>query len=55
MPDLDKPPLHTLPLDDLLGKLHDLTNLRVVRDPDMDTGWRQEIGPFPGWEVVPAW
>jgi DNA-binding winged helix-turn-helix (wHTH) protein/WD40 repeat protein len=55
MPDLDAPPLHTLPLDELIAKLHSLTNLRAVRDPESPTGWKIEIGPFPGWETVPTW
>jgi WD40 repeat protein len=55
MPDLSKPPLHTLPHDELLAKLHSLTNLRAVPDPDSDTGWTIEIGPFPGWREVPTW
>ncbi len=55
MPDLSKPPLHTLPHDELLAKLHSLTNLRAVRDPESDTGWTIEIGPFPGWREVPTW
>ena len=55
MPDLDKPPLHTLPHEELIAKLHSLTNLRVVRDADSATGWKVEVGPFPGWETVPKW
>ena len=55
MPDLSKPPLHTLPHDELLAKLKSLTNLRAVRDPSSDTGWKIEIGPFPGWKDVPTW
>jgi WD40 repeat protein len=55
MPDLEKPPLHTLPLEELLAKLRSLTNLRAVQDPDFSTGWRIEIGPFPGWKEVPTW
>jgi len=55
MPDLSKPPLHTLPHDELLAKLKSLTNLRAVRDPSSDTGWKIEFGPFPGWAVVPDW
>jgi WD40 repeat protein len=54
-PDVTKPPLHTLPHDELLAKLDELTNLRAVRDPDSSTGWSLEIGPFPGWETVPTW
>jgi WD40 repeat protein len=55
MPDLSKPPVHTLPLDQLLAKLHSLTNLRAVRDPSSSTGWKIEVGPFPGWKNVPTW
>jgi len=55
MPDLSKPPLHTLPHDELIVKLKTLTNLRVVRDEESATGWKLEAGPFPGWETVPEW
>jgi WD40 repeat protein len=55
MPDLSKPPLHTLPHDELIAKLETLTNLRVVRDEESSTGWTLEVGPFPGWETVPTW
>jgi len=55
MPDLSKPPLHTLPLNELVAKLKTLTNYRVVRDPESSTGWKVEIGPFQGWETVPTW
>jgi WD40 repeat protein len=55
MPDLSKPPLHTLPHDELLAKLHSLTNLRAVRDPNSSTGWTIELDPFPGWRNVPTW
>ncbi len=53
--DLTKPSLHVLPHDELIAKLRSLTNLRAVRDPDSDTGWTIEIGPFPGWATVPEW
>ncbi len=55
MPDLSKPPLHTLPHDELIAKLESLTNLRAVRDAESATGWTIEAGPFPGWEDVPTW
>ena len=55
MPDLSKPPLHILPHDELLAKLKSLTNLRAVRDPSSDTGWKIEVGSFPGWKDVPEW
>ncbi len=55
MPDLSKPPLHTLPRDELLAKLRSLTNLRAVKDPGATTGWKLVLDPFPGWETVPTW
>jgi WD40 repeat protein len=55
MPDLSKPPLHTLPREELIAKLKTLTNLRVVRDPGSSTGWTLTHDPFPGWETVPTW
>ena len=55
MPDLSKPPFHTLPHGELLAKLHSLTNLRAVRDSASSTGWTIETGPFPGWRDVPTW
>ena len=55
MPDLDKPPLHTLPHGELMAKLKSLTNLRAVRDPKTGTDWKIELGPFPGWKDVPSW
>ena len=55
MPDLSKPPLQALPHDELLAKLDTHTNLRVVRDEASPTGWKVELGPFPGWETVPEW
>jgi len=54
-PDMTKPPLHTLPHDELMAKLDELTNLRAVRDETSSTGWTLEVGPFPGWERVPEW
>jgi WD40 repeat protein len=55
MPDLSKPPLHTLPREELIAKLKTLTNLRAVRDEESSTGWKIEVGPFPGWAEVPEW
>jgi WD40 repeat protein len=55
MPDLTKPPVHTLPLPELLAKLKSQTNLRVVADAAAPGGYRTEPGPFPGWAVVPEW
>jgi WD40 repeat protein len=55
MPDLAKPPLHALPLPELTATLRSLTNLRAVRDPASATGWKIEVGPFPGWRNIPTW
>ncbi len=55
IPDLSKPPLHTLPREELIAKLKTLTNLRVVRDAESATGWKLSHDPFPGWETVPTW
>jgi len=55
MPDVTKPPLHTLPHAGLMAKLDALTNLQVVRDPASSTGWKLDVGPLPGWKDVPTW
>jgi hypothetical protein len=48
-------PLHTLPYEELLERLRSFTNLRVVADESADTGYRVEVGPFPGWKKLPIW
>jgi len=57
MPDLDKPPFHTLPYRQLMDKLEALTNLRVVRDDTSHTGYTIEpdFTAYRGWETVPEW
>lgn len=55
MPDVTKPPLRTLAHAELMAKLDALTNLRVVRDASSSTGWKLDLGPFPGWKDVPTW
>jgi WD40 repeat protein len=55
IPDLSKPPLPTLPREELIAKLKSLTNLCVVRDKESSTGWKLAHEPFPGWETVPTW
>jgi WD40 repeat protein len=55
VPNLDEPPLHTLPHDELLAKLRSLTNLRAVRDPEAPNGWSIALDDFPGWKEVPEW
>ena len=54
VPDLNTPPLQSLPRDKLLERLRTFTNLRVVPDEGSDTGWKYEVGPFPGWKTVPT-
>jgi WD40 repeat protein len=53
MPDVAKPPFHTLPHEELLDRLRAFTNLRAVPDEASPTGYKVEVGPFPGWEDVP--
>ena len=53
MPDLDRPPLHTVPLRPPARDARRLTNLRVVPDASSATGWGFAFEPFPGWEGVP--
>jgi WD40 repeat protein len=55
MPHMDRRPFHTLPLEEVLASLKRLTNLRAVADKESSTGYRIDIGPFPGWEKVPVW
>lgn len=55
MPDLAKPPLHSLPYQELLAKLKSLTNVRVIEDAASPTGYKLDVGPFPGWAEAPEW
>jgi len=55
MPDVSRPPLHTLPHDELIATLQTLTNLRVVREPGSGDDWKIETARFPGWKQVPEW
>jgi WD40 repeat protein len=55
MPDLSKPPLHSLPHEKLLAKLRSLTNLRVIEDVSSPNGYKLDVRPFPGWEKIPEW
>jgi WD40 repeat protein len=55
MPDLSKPPLHTLPREVLLARLRALTNLRVVRDGASPSGYKLDLAAFPGWDDNPGW
>jgi WD40 repeat protein len=55
MPDLSKPPFHTLPHNELIARLKSMTNYRAVKDENSTTGYKIELGPFHGWETVPEW
>lgn len=55
MPDVSKPPLHTLPHDSLMTTLDTFTNVQLVEDESTPTGYRSEARPFPGWEMPPTW
>ena len=45
MPDLSRPPLHTLPREELLTALRSLSNLRVIEDEASSTGYAWAYGP----------
>jgi len=53
VPDVTKPPLHTLPIDELLKRLRSCTNLRVTEDPKAPDHYQFTRDPFPGWATVP--
>lgn len=57
VPDLSKPPFHTLPYDELMEKLRAMTNLRAVPDPESHTGYTVEpdFAAYHGWAEVPEW
>jgi len=38
-----------------LERLRALTNVRIVEDENALSGYRVDVGPFPGWETVPSW
>jgi hypothetical protein len=40
---------------EVMAKLRALTSLQVVEDAASATGYKVDIGPFPGWKDVPAW
>ncbi len=52
-PDVTKTPPHKRPHDEFLAKLRSWTNLRAVPDAESPTGWKLEVGPFPGWAKLP--
>jgi WD40 repeat protein/predicted Ser/Thr protein kinase len=48
-------PFHTLPYEEILERIRGLTNLRVVADASSGTGYRVDVGTFPGWKSLPVW
>jgi WD40 repeat protein len=48
-------PFHRLPREELISRLHAVTNVRVVEDARSSTGYRLTSDPFPGWAAVPTW
>lgn len=55
MPDLSKPPLHTLPHDELIAKLKSLTNLRDGAGRRVFDRLGDRGGPLPRVEYAPTW
>ena len=55
MPQVSRPPLHTLPHGELMGRLAAFTNLEVAPDAGSPTGYSLRVGPFTGWRDVPLW
>jgi WD40 repeat protein len=55
MPDLSRPPLHTLPREELLAKLRSFTNFRAVPDAAAPNGYRIDYEPISGWPTMPEW
>jgi WD40 repeat protein len=53
VPDVTKAPPHKRPYDEFLAMLRSWTNLRAVPDAQSSTGWKLEVGPFPGWSKLP--
>jgi WD40 repeat protein len=55
LPDVTRIPPHRRSHEELLATLRSWTNVRVVPDPESPTGWKLDIGPFPGWAKLPEW
>jgi WD40 repeat protein len=55
VPDVTKTPPHKRSHGKFLAMLKTWTNVRVVPDETSSTGWKLEIGPFPGWARIPEW
>jgi WD40 repeat protein len=55
VPDVTQTPPHKRSHGEFLARLRSWTNLRVVPEPGSSTGWKLEVGPFPGWKKLPDW
>jgi WD40 repeat protein len=53
VPDVTKTPPHKRSHDEFLAMLKTWTNVRVVPDEASPTGWKLDVGPFPGWAELP--
>jgi hypothetical protein len=53
VPDVTKTPPHRRSHEELVTLLRSWTNLRAVPDAESPTGWKLEVGPFPGWAAQP--
>lgn len=51
VPDVTETPLHKRRREELLSTLRARTNVRAV---ESQTGWKLEVGPFPGWAKLPT-
>ena len=47
-------PLQTLSHQELMNRLRQLTNIRVIADMSSSTGYRTTMIPFAGWQEIPA-
>jgi len=57
MPDLARPPLHSLPRDEFVARIEAFTNLRAVPDEESNTGYSVEPDDtaYRGWAEIPEW
>jgi WD40 repeat protein len=57
MPDLSRPPLHTLPHDEFVARIEALTNLRTVPDDESPSGYsvKPDYAAYHGWAQAPEW
>ena len=48
-------PPNRRPYEELMAALRSQINLRVVPDAASASGYKLEVGPFPGWANPPEW